>query len=1173
MIVKKLYPILLTLAASSAWGQVSISASNVTDAFLHPLTARLCFTPVNAAEQPQGFNVGTDQIIPNEACGKVVAGVLQSGLTLGATPTGIYYHLYVKGTASNTVMRDYGMTQITGASWTLDTFTPNMATLPVSTISAGTFTPGSPGGGASCTVGGSAPTFLLNCTVPTGATGATGAAGSQGPSGSGPIAGLGCPTYNGYTDPGSLIAGCLATDLTNGVQGQWYQDNSSPGSIHLGPYGFFPTTLTTPAPGLPQTTSGVLKGAPGVTYSSQGEIDVPWEWAFLGEASAGGDTSVGSVLQPDASHTVTVSGSPVTLPGFAMHPFGTDTALVTLGCLNGTTGNCFSIGSQVQSWNISGLGSIPGLICVTNGSTQQGSAISHNYLHGCMGGGIKINSIGTAGATQNQGPVSFNNIGYTTPTTSSVLVGGDVINAGSGYSPTAPPPVSVGGCSVAPSYAASVNSSGNLAYIYGTGQNPDGICNAPGSVTITIGAPTSGTTAAVTPIIENIVDHPGLYSMNGGGATVYDTNSVVAGAAAVPMSYGQVWDAGGNAIINSYTESFWRAGFAFGPYNAAGAAGNTIIDPKCSGANQAGLTCLEVGAGGPGGFFALGVGPNSGQLYSIMNLSQPGPRFSVLQQKASGDAGGPVAEACGQSQDGTTLCMSRQVVSNLNVGMSAYNCGSGGCSSTTAPHQYMPVTLVNGALQAMTSGTTTPPIGIALNGIFSTAATVRSSACGNGAVCPVAMDSSSVTAGDCVVLSTTVLTPIEGHDSGSQTCPSGVESLGTIIDDKTSATYTMPSAPSTVTPTVAGTAGGRTIIYQMTSGDFATSGATQSAPSSTMTVTSAPNSLGGSNGVSFAGLPSGQTFIYRTSSGDATLPSGTFYVDANGHASYMAVGSASGPDALFPPGLVFSGGNCTVYPTAKASVSGGYWTGGEFQSLGTCTPNTSGTVTATSSTYETGLIKATNGGSTFTDYGSPGDSTVTAPTSGRLAPNVFISIKPATSAVAGVDAPLSLDGSNNVQIPVATNSQGGYMSAADHTTFSGLAAGGVASVNARTGAVVMPFLWDTYLSTQTSPVPLGFWETPVAITITHFNLSSVSLSNLAGCTTAPTVNIYAATSAGVTSGSPLVTLTESNGARAWDSGVLSVSVSANTYLVVNSSNNDVGCTGGFGAVTAVVQYQ
>ncbi|HEY2467980.1 MAG TPA: hypothetical protein VGI45_09060 [Terracidiphilus sp.] len=159
--------------------QTSVSASSITDSFERPFSGKLCFAPVDATGAATGFRVGSVQVISTPVCGLVSNGVLQTGLSVQPTPTGIYYHITVANRTTGAVIRDYGMTQVTGSSWTLDSYDPSMAVLPVTALSTGTTTMLPPGSGASCTVSGSGPA-LLNCSIPQGATGATGPTGPAG---------------------------------------------------------------------------------------------------------------------------------------------------------------------------------------------------------------------------------------------------------------------------------------------------------------------------------------------------------------------------------------------------------------------------------------------------------------------------------------------------------------------------------------------------------------------------------------------------------------------------------------------------------------------------------------------------------------------------------------------------------------------------------------------------------------------------------------------------------------------------------------------------------------------------------------------------------------------------------------------------------------------------------
>jgi hypothetical protein len=223
--MKKL--ILLFALARFAQAQLPVTATHIKDSFERPIaTAKLCFVPVDAAMHPTGFRVGTTQVVPNEVCGNVTAGVLQTGLSVAPTPTGVFYHIYLKQSFANTVLRDYGMTAIT-SDWTLDTLDPNLAVLPVSAVTLGTVTTLAPGSPATCDISGASPYVLLNCGIPSGFTGA------QGPIG-GPTSGVNLTPPATQTVQQGLVSG-KSTDLsissTNGVLNALMFTGASPNDI------------------------------------------------------------------------------------------------------------------------------------------------------------------------------------------------------------------------------------------------------------------------------------------------------------------------------------------------------------------------------------------------------------------------------------------------------------------------------------------------------------------------------------------------------------------------------------------------------------------------------------------------------------------------------------------------------------------------------------------------------------------------------------------------------------------------------------------------------------------------------------------------------------------------------------------------------------------------------
>ncbi|HEY1984427.1 MAG TPA: hypothetical protein VGG85_03415 [Terracidiphilus sp.] len=110
--------------------QVTVSANHVADAYERPIaTAKLCFAPVDAATEPTGFRVGSIQEVLGEVCSLVSNGVMESGHSVAPSTAGVYYHIYAKDRTTGAVIRDYGMTPITGSNWNLDTYNPRSTTM------------------------------------------------------------------------------------------------------------------------------------------------------------------------------------------------------------------------------------------------------------------------------------------------------------------------------------------------------------------------------------------------------------------------------------------------------------------------------------------------------------------------------------------------------------------------------------------------------------------------------------------------------------------------------------------------------------------------------------------------------------------------------------------------------------------------------------------------------------------------------------------------------------------------------------------------------------------------------------------------------------------------------------------------------------------------------------
>jgi hypothetical protein len=210
----------LLIGWSFASAQVSISASHVADAFERPITnAKLCFAPVDAASNPAGFRVGSVQVVPGAVCGLINNGVLQSGLSVAPSPAGLYYHLWAASRSNNAVIRDFGMTPITGSSWTLDTYDPAIVTVPASALTMGSVTTLPPGSSASCNLTGGNP-YALNCAIPQ-APGATEVS---------PSTQYTIPTYDSNSDLVHLGPSRVTTDANGDLA---VPNNLSAGSANI----------------------------------------------------------------------------------------------------------------------------------------------------------------------------------------------------------------------------------------------------------------------------------------------------------------------------------------------------------------------------------------------------------------------------------------------------------------------------------------------------------------------------------------------------------------------------------------------------------------------------------------------------------------------------------------------------------------------------------------------------------------------------------------------------------------------------------------------------------------------------------------------------------------------------------------------------------------------------
>lgn len=439
--LRKILALLLFAGGSSLVAQVPISASAVVDSFEIPIPlARLCFQPVNAAISPTGFRVGSDQIVPNEVCGKVTTGVLQSGLGLAPNPSGTYYHIYAKSAFANSIIRDYGLAQISGSSWSLDSYDPSVVSVPASALTMGTVTTLSPGSGGFCSLSTSASgPYLLNCSIPQGTAGANGTNGTsgtngvqgpQGNTGAGQLTAaqvmpdtLAAPT-TAYPSQASAIASVTDTNAKTALTAlnnsflslqAALQNNGIviPNTLQAaiaacsacGVYPFNPAGLAI----APTTVSNVLATGNTATFTysfATGEANFvpggrgPGQWGYITAGNVGSGPNIAipapqvagaaSVSQGQLNITSTsqIQGGGTLSTYFYAVPTASNT---TVGTLAGTSGGTISVASMVSdiSWVAGGSVPVPGFAItmtktsdngVGNGQCQEWNTATSAYV-------------------------------------------------------------------------------------------------------------------------------------------------------------------------------------------------------------------------------------------------------------------------------------------------------------------------------------------------------------------------------------------------------------------------------------------------------------------------------------------------------------------------------------------------------------------------------------------------------------------------------------------------------------------------------------------------------------------------------------------------------------------------------------------------------------------------
>lgn len=130
-----LFTLLIPSALLHSQSMTAVSASKVADSFGRPiLSAKLCFAPVDANGKPLGFRTGVIQVAPTPVCGFILNGSLESGLSVYDTsvtvPANVRYHIYAIDIRNAlNVYRDWGEANISGPSWSLDSFDPTTTAL------------------------------------------------------------------------------------------------------------------------------------------------------------------------------------------------------------------------------------------------------------------------------------------------------------------------------------------------------------------------------------------------------------------------------------------------------------------------------------------------------------------------------------------------------------------------------------------------------------------------------------------------------------------------------------------------------------------------------------------------------------------------------------------------------------------------------------------------------------------------------------------------------------------------------------------------------------------------------------------------------------------------------------------------------------------------------------
>ena len=729
--------------------------------------------------------------------------------------------------------------------------------------------------------------------------------------------------------------------------------------------GFFDPYLITPVSGsIPFTASGgKLILAPGTTYLMPGEVDIPVGYTLDGQSTYGN-------LGAEATSTWLKAGSAYPLTPPSTQPGGS--VLVSLGPPS-TSNSGWTLGSVVKNLNLNCNG-VPGMIGAFDAYGQQLSGYQNVNLSGCDKG-LYLDKMGVSGY-QNHGLIFNVGTGPKNPQTTQV-VNNAFITAGGSY--TQAPAVTISGCATAPTATAVLTGSAVTSLSF-SGPNYYGAGCSAATAAVTFGT-AYGSGAAAIPVVQMMPISVGNQSLGSGGG-MYVTTQAVAGSYAIEPTYGMQVDGPSEFLYDTYAESMWEAMRVGGV--TTNLLGNIIaFGVRANPANGPCLTALDIASKSSGIQSFLGGAIGGSCAYHITD-EQPNGGF--IKYTAWNNQG----VALYARERNSVISSNSQIVTNIPIGTSYYECGAS-CTSNTKAYQYVPAKNVGGYSTSMVPGDTAQPVGIFSNGSFANSNTQTTTVATTGAVPCIFDPSVTVAAGDYVgVSANTVISggySVAGCLDLGGTLPISGWIIGQVVYDGANGSAVALATPTAPTVTIlSGTPAGITYSYELVAATNLDQ--TKSPPSVAGSLTNGPDSLGHYGNITLSGFTSGLYDVYRTAIG-STMPSGlTVECCTNGQVTGVA-GLPSGSGISFAPTGTFSGGGCTTEPYATWEVAGGQVLGPVFQTYGVgCT--SAPTINWTHSSYDTGWIGPASGTS-FTDTGRPGDGTTPA-AGGQIAPRVALSI-------------------------------------------------------------------------------------------------------------------------------------------------------------------------------------